>query len=269
MTGIVNLIKKIIPMSWEASSLLEQLPVITIHRATDKVLAFSKSLPEKREYIKKAVQVEYAEVKEAAAKEPAAKEPEGKPISLLQSILSVFNPEVSLMGRLQWPSHLHNFITKEYVYVGETKATPFYRKRKQIQEALQSIEKRGGDIDNFKYDMLVREYLVWRLDVQLFVSSDDTLTSFPSLDTWRADVPIFHIHTKTMAITPININSVAEFVTEWPGNVSWPCIDGKKTDLISELGAGPELDKLTKADLAPMVGKKRVEAMINRWRKLM
>jgi hypothetical protein len=283
-----TILKKIIPVSFEAKNSLEQLKPIIIRKANDYIVP-SGSLPSsgqvqlmqrpviqekpKKIFNTKAPEFlpdpypdvnkkqEYKNTINTIAKvEVAKKQPD------LQLILSLSKPEVSLMNESQWGTFLHSYITEEYVYVGERRGMPFYRKRKQIQEALQSTEKKKGFDLN---DELLLSYLAWRLEMQILVTDKDkNMRAYPEMHTWYANTPIICICNN--AITNIKGSDLYNFIDDWEiggGKIIWPEIDGKKTDLLAEINSTDvKYAKMKKDELSFVVGKLRCyHMMTSRW----
>jgi hypothetical protein len=284
-----NILKQIIPVSFAEKNSLEQLKPILIRKANDFIVPLNKltsdslsssnvkiiqrpNIQEKKKPIFNVKAPEFLPdpypevVKKQVIKSVTIKSEVVTKQSDLQLILSLSKPEVSLMNESQWGVYLHSYITDEYVYVGESKGMPFYRKRKQIQEALQNVEKTKGYNLN---DELLLSYLAWRLEAQILMSDKDkNMRAYPDMHNWHSNIPIICILNN--AITTIKSEDLYKFIDDWEvsgGKMIWPEIDGKKTDLLAEINSiDIKYSKMKKEELAVVVGKMRCyHMMTSRW----
>jgi hypothetical protein len=186
------------------------------------------------------------------------------PKPALQHILALFNPEMILMNEKQWGTHIHKYVTDEYVLIGQTKTMPMYRKRKQLMSEMEAIEKTDG-YSIFNYP-LVMQYIAWRHDIQLLVhleSPNKTIVAYPDMDLWRRDVRIYCLG--NTSLSELKFKQVIEYIETAEDRgviIEWPEADGKKTELLAELGG--EGAHLKKDELARLVGKKRAYDLFGR-----
>jgi hypothetical protein len=191
-----------------------------------------------------------------------------EPTNPLQLLLALNDPDLMLMNAAQWGSYIHKYITDEYVYIGQTKTMPFYRKRKQLMQDLEALERsKGSKLMDFG---TILNYLAWRYNMQLLTHVYDSdkkmkiIRAYPEIYLWRRATPIYCVGTEF--VSPLKFAHLCDYIetSEYTGVlVEWPQIDGKKTELIAELGgegagATPsQLAHLKKDELAGLVGKKR------------
>lgn len=189
------------------------------------------------------------------------------PQTVLQTMLSFSEPEVTLMNSKQWATYLHMFITNEYVYIGSTKSTPFSRKRKELMAALEALQKKA-DIDLDKDDLLMK-YIVWRKDIQVFIEKSGALHAYPDSNLWRHDTPIYYINSDKQNFNEMAPRLLYDFINDWidmtGGQVMWPKVDGKKEELLNILDGGDRYVKLKKDELSEMVGKQHTMRMFHSW----
>lgn len=184
-----------------------------------------------------------------------------EPTNPLQLLLALNDPDLMLMDAGQWGSYIHKYVTDEYVYIGQTKSMPFYRKRKQLMQDLEALERsKGGKLMEFGN---VLNYLAWRYDMQLLVHVHDaekktkSIRAYPEMHLWRRATPIYCVG--AAFVSGLKFSQLRDYLetSEDTGVlVEWPEIDGKKTELLAELGG--EGAHLKKDELSRLVGKKRV-----------
>jgi hypothetical protein len=192
-------------------------------------------------------------------KKPDAGPLDEEPKCALQLILATIEPELIMMNKSQWGTYIHTYVTEEYVRIGTDKTIPMRRMRKQLIADMEEMEKLKGE--KMLEKPLVMNYLAWRYQLQFLVHLVDReqkkLMAYPEMHLWRRDVPIYCLGTSSMS--PLKFSQVREYIehAEDSGvHVVWPNPDGKKTELLAELGgAGAHLKK---DELSQLVGKKRV-----------
>jgi hypothetical protein len=189
------------------------------------------------------------------------KEISSEPTNPLQLLLALKDPDLMLMDNAQWNSYIHKYITDEYVYIGQNKSMPFYRKRKQLMQDLEALERSKGfklmDFGN------VLNYLAWSYNMQFLVHINNTekkmknIRAYPEMHLWNRSTPIYCVGASFVSF--LNFNQLRDYLesSEDAGAfIEWPNINGKKTELLTELGRHET--HLKKDELSRLVGKKRV-----------
>ncbi len=203
-------------------------------------------------------------VPEAGRKKQLESPMDEEPKCALQQILASFDPELIMMDESQWGSYIHKYVTDEYVRIGQSKDMPMYRKRKQLISELEAMERVKGM--SAVEQPLIMNYIAWRYNIQILVHLNDKLkriVAYPEMHLWRRDVPIYCLGKTSMS--ELKFRQLREYIemAEDSGSfIEWPVIDGKKTDLIAELGG--ESAHLKKDELSRLVGKKRTYDLFGR-----
>jgi hypothetical protein len=189
------------------------------------------------------------------------------PTNPLQLLLALNDPDMMLMDAGQWGSYIHKYVTDEYVYIGQTKSMPFYRKRKQLMTDLEALERSKGS-KLMEYENILN-YLAWRYDMQLLVHKYDSekktksIEAYPEMHLWRRSTPIYCVG--SAFVSPLKFSQLRDYIetSEDTGVlIKWPEADGKKTELLAELGG--EGSHLKKDELSILVGKKRVYDLLSK-----
>jgi hypothetical protein len=222
-------------------------------------------IDEETEYEKPVVKkYEPGPKKEAMPEKKKAVPLDEGPKPALQQILALFNPELILMNESQWGTYIHKYVTDEYVLIGQTKTMPMYRKRKQLMSDIEKIEKTKGF--NMLEFPLVMQYIAWRHDIQMLVHLDKPakrIVAYPEIHLWRRDIHIYCVG--TTSVSELKFKQVIEYVETAEDTgvfMEWPEIDGKKTELLAELGE--QASHLKKDELSRLVGKNRVYDLFGR-----
>lgn len=230
--------------------------------ATPKIILKRPSpeiVPEKSQNSGPVNEIQNYRVREGRS--PTDEELDKEPTNPLQLLLALNDPDLMLMDASQWGSYIHKYVTDEYVYIGQTKGMPFYRKRKQLMQDLEALERsKGSKLIEFGN---VLNYLAWRYDMQLLVHIYDaekrskSICAYPEMHLWRRATPIYCVGASF--VSGLKFSQLRDYLetSEDTGVlVEWPSADGKKTELLAELnGEGVHLKK---DELARLVGKKRV-----------
>jgi hypothetical protein len=190
-----------------------------------------------------------------------------EPTNPLQLLLALNDPDLMLMNAGQWGSYIHKYVTDEYVYIGQTKSMPFYRKRKQLMQDFEALERsKGTKLIEFGN---VLNYLAWKYDMQILThvynseKKTKSVCAYPDIHLWRRATPIYCLG--AAFVSGLKFAQLKDYLdmSEDAGIfVEWPEINGKKTELLAELGgegaASAQLSHLKKDELSRLVGKKRV-----------
>jgi hypothetical protein len=135
---------------------------------------------------------------------------------------------------------------------------------------MEAIEKTKGF--NMLEFPLVMQYIAWRHDIQLLVHMEKPvkrMVAYPDMHLWRRDARVYCLG--TTSLSELKFKQIIEYIdaAEDAGVLmEWPEIDGKKTELLAELGgqggASAQLSHLKKDELSRLVGKKRVYDLFGR-----